>query len=178
MKPDRTPMTVLLLLAVVAAVQVAHYYPRLPESIAVHFGPRLEADGWQGRQGFAITYACVEAAVVVMTLGMRLLIGRVPVGMVNIPHRDYWLAPERRKETLRCVMAQVDWIMVAMLAYLIAIAQVIFDANVHAAGRPPALPGDFWVVVVAFLAAIAWFIVGIYRRFGKPPRHPDTGTAR
>jgi uncharacterized membrane protein len=178
MKLDKIPLRMILLLLALAAIQFAYYYPKLPDTLAVHFGASLAADGWQSKQGFVVAYACVEVGMVVTLLAIGFVMGRVPVGMVNIPNRDYWLAPERKKETLRYVMTQVGWIMVATLGYLIAIAQVILVANVRAAGRPPALPGDFWAVVVVFMAAIAWFIVGIYRRFGKPPRHPGTGTAR
>jgi uncharacterized membrane protein len=178
MKLNSGPIRIIILLLALAAIQFAYYYPKLPDTLAVHFGTSLEADGWQGKQGFVFAYACVEVGMVAMLLVIGFVMTRVPIGMVNIPNRDYWLAPERRKQTLECVMTQVGWIMVATLAYLIAIAQVILDANMRAGGRPPALSRDFWVIFIAFMALMAWFVVGIYRRFGKRPRHPDTGTAR
>ena len=163
MKPDRTPMAVLLLLAAVAAAQMIHYYPVLPESLAVHFGASGEPNGWSDKTDFVLRYGAIELFIVLLGAASGLLLRTIPPALVNIPHRDYWLAPERRQETVGFLSNQVLWMETATLAFLIAIAQLVFKENLG--GSPPRLSGDFWYILAAFVGATVWFSARIILRF-------------
>ena len=163
MKPDRAPIAVLFLLAAVAAAQMVHYYPLLPESIAVHFGSSGEPNGWSDKTEFVMTYGASELFIVLLGVASGLLLRKTPPGLVNIPNRDYWLSPERRHETVAFLSNQVVWIEAITLAFLIAIAQLVFKENLGDA--PPRLSGDFWYVLAAFVGATVWFTVRIILRF-------------
>jgi len=163
MRPDRTPTTVLLLLAAVAAAQMVHYYPLLPDSIAVHFGSSGEPNGWSDKAEFVVTYGATELFILLLGVVSGFLLRKTPPGLVNIPNRDYWLAPERREETVAFLSNQVVWIEAGTLAFLIAIAQLVFKENLGDA--PPRLSGDFWYVLAAFVGATVWFCVKIILRF-------------
>jgi len=163
MKPDRAPIAVLFLLAAVAAAQMVHYYPLLPESIAVHFGSSGEPNGWSDKTEFVLTFGATELFIVLLGVASGLLLGKTPASLVNIPNREYWLAPERRRETVAFLSNQVVWIEAATLAFLIAIAQLVFKENLGDA--PPRLSGDFWYIFAAFVGATVWFCVKILLRF-------------
>ena len=163
MKPDRAPIAVLFLLAAVAAAQMVHYYPLLPDSIAVHFGSSGEPNGWSDTTEFMMTYGASELFIVLLGVASGLLLRKTPPGLVNIPNRDYWLSPERRQETVAFLSNQVVWIEAITLAFLIAIAQLVFKENLGDA--PPRLSGDFWYVLAAFVGATVWFCVRIILRF-------------
>lgn len=165
MKIDKTPLLVLLILAAVAASQFARHYPELPQTIAVHFAVDGRANGWSHKDAFVLTYGAVEAAIVLAALGLAFLGHRIPANFLNIPNRDYWLAPERRRETLRYAWTRVIWLEAATLAFLIAIAEIIFRAN-RAAGSPT-LTSNFFVVLVAFVVAIIWQSVSMMLRFRR-----------
>lgn len=166
MKVDRTPLTVLLLLAVVAAGQLFHYYPKLPETIAVHFGSAGRANGWAGKVGFFPIYAAIEAAIVLAGLAAALFADRMPTSFLNMPNRDYWLSHERRAESLTFFWTQTIWIEAITLAFLIVVAEFVFRANL--AGGAPRLARDFALVLVAFVAGVVWQSVRIVRRFSSP----------
>lgn len=166
MKVDRTPLTVLLLLAVVAAGQLLHYYPKLPETIAVHFGGSGQANGWSPKAGFFFIYAAVEAAIVVAGLAIAFFGERMPTSFLNVPHRDYWLSPERRTESLSFVWTQTLWIEAITLAFLIVVAEFVFRANL--AGGAPIITRDFVLVIIVFVAAVVWQSAHIVRRFSRP----------
>ena len=166
MKVDRAPVTVMLLLAVVAAAQLLHYYPKLPETIAVHFGASGQANGWSGRTSFFIIYAAIEAAIVLASLAVAFFGERIPASFLNLPNRDHWLSPERRDETLAFVWTQTIWIEAMTLAFLIAVAEFVFRANL--AGGGPTLAGGFAVVLIAFVAGVVWQSIRIVRRFSRP----------
>jgi uncharacterized membrane protein len=166
MKVDKTPLLVLLILVAVAAGQFARHYPELPETIAVHFGSDGRANGWSDKDAFVLTYGAVEAIIVLTALALAFLGDRIPTSSVNLPNRDYWLAPERRRETLRFAWTRVAWLEAATLAFLIAVAEIIFRAN-RTAG-PPTLTSDFFVVLAAFVVAILWQSVSMMLRFRTP----------
>ena len=166
MRLDRTPMTVLLLLAAVAAIQMTHYYPLLPERLAVHFGASGEANGWSSKGEFMVLFGGMEAFFVLFGLAFATLLDRVPLAFINIPHKDYWFSPERQEESRAFLRNQILWMEAATLGFLVALAQLLFKENLGSA--LPRLPGGFWYVLVAFVAAVLWFSVGIVRRFLRP----------
>jgi uncharacterized membrane protein len=167
----RAPVTVMLGLVAIAIAQFAHYYPILPDRIAAHFGAGGNADGWNDTRAFMITYGIIEAMIVVMSLFVAGLIERAPSSAVNIPNREYWLAGDRRRGTIDYITEQFLWLECLTLAFLVAVAQIIFKLNLR--GAVPSLPRDFWVTLIAFVAGIGWVCLRIVRRFGgKPPGTP------
>ena len=172
MRLDRTPVTILLLLAAVAVIQMTHYYPLLPERLAVHFGASGEADGWSSKGEFMVLFGGMEAFFVLFGVAFAILLDRVPVALINIPHKVYWFSPERQEESRAFLRNQILWIETATLGFLVALAQLIFRENLGSA--PPRLPGDFWYVLGAFVAAVLWFSVRIIRRFRRPREQAPT----
>lgn len=166
MKVDRTPVTVMLLLAVVAAAQLLYYYPKLPATIAVHFGTSGQANGWSGKASFFTIYAAIEAAIALAGIALAFLGERIPTSFLNMPNRDYWLAPERREESLGFFWTQTIWIEAITLAFLVAIAELVFRANIG--DGEPRLSNDFTVIIVVFVAAVVWQSIRILRRFSRP----------
>lgn len=160
------PARALLLLGALAAVQMVHYYPLLPDPVAVHFGPSGAANGWSSKAGFAALYGGMEALVVLFGLGLAALLGKVPVGMLNVSNKDYWFAPERRPESIEFLKSHLLWMESATVAFLIALAQIIFATNLG--DSPPKLSNDFWFVLVAFVAVVLWLSLRIILRFRAP----------
>ena len=166
MRLDRTPMTVLLLLAAVAAIQMTHYYPLLPARLAVHFGASGEANGWSSKGEFMVLFGGMEAFFVLFGLAFAVMLDRIPLAFLNVPNKDYWFSPERQEESWAFLRDRILWIEAATLGFLVALAQLLFKENLGSA--LPRLPGGFWYVLVAFVAAVLWFAVGIILRFARP----------
>jgi uncharacterized membrane protein len=163
---DRTSLTVLLLLTAVAAGQLLHYYPKLPPTIAVHFGTSGQANGWADKSAFFPIYAAIEAAIVLVGIAAAFTGERMPSSFLNMPNRDYWLSPGRREESLAFFWTQAIWIEAATLAFLIVVAEFVFRANL--AGGAPTLTRDFLLVLAVFVASVVWLSVRIVRRFSRP----------
>jgi uncharacterized membrane protein len=165
MKVDRTPLTVMLLLAAVAAAQLVHYYPKLPDTVATHFGPSGQADGWSGKAVFFLTYAAIEAAIAIAGFAMAFFGDRIPDSFLSMPNRDHWLSPERREKSLTFFWTQTVWIEVMTLAFLIVVAEFVFRANLTPGA--PRLSGDFAALLIAFAVGVVWQSVRIVRRFTR-----------
>jgi uncharacterized membrane protein len=85
----------LLILVLVAVVQFTYYYPRLPEMVASHFDGEGRPNGCMPKNEFFKMFAVITALIIGIFLLLPKLIKRVPPSMINLPNKDYWLAPER-----------------------------------------------------------------------------------
>ena len=100
-----------LLLALLAAAlgQSIYAYVRLPAWIPTHFGPLGQADAWIARTALLGIYFVVVAGTTSIALLLPWAVNRWPEALITLPHRDHWLAPERRTSTLSIVARQMMW---------------------------------------------------------------------
>ena len=94
MKPS---LTIILGLIALALLQAVFYYPQLPDTIATHFAGNGEPNGWSSKSTFFLLMIGIMVFIGI-SLGPSVLWLWQP-GLVNLPNRDYWLAPERNEQT-------------------------------------------------------------------------------
>ena len=163
----RTPI-ILICLVVFACVFIVYTSQVLPERVATHFGVGNEANGWMSRNGyvsFILAFTVGVVAFLVFVTGA--LLARFP-HWTNVPNRDYWLAPERRAESLGYLAAHGK-----RLAYLIVVMMLGMHYTILVANQmqPPRLPGSiFTSILISFVLALLWWIVRLYRRFPRPSK--------
>lgn len=139
----------------------------LPEVVASHFGPGGRADGSMSRGA----YTGLMIALVVLVPGLiaasTLLVRALPPQLVNLPHKRYWLAPERRAASLEALGALGTRFALALALFLGYVHWLVVRAN---AVQPPRLSeaGLFAGLAVFGIATLVW-IVGLFRRFGRVP---------
>jgi hypothetical protein len=107
--------------------------------------------------------------VVLLFLGAASSFPKYPDSRLNLPNKDYWLAPQRREETFASITGHLLWFGTATFLLLIDIFRQVFRFNL---GQAAALdhPVQSLAAYVAF--AIGWLIV-FWSRFAKtipPPR--------
>jgi len=167
----RFALFALVALLVVIALQVAYYAPKLPDTVPSHFGPSGRADGWSSKTELLAIYG----GVVVITVGPFLLLPwllrYIPDDLINMPNKDYWLAPERRRETERTISVYLLWIGIGTLMLLSHLMGETFAASFD---PEPRLSDTFWWALGLYLAFVAgWCVVFVraFRRRGdEPPR--------
>jgi uncharacterized membrane protein len=165
MQQDSRALVTLICLNVFAGVFIFYTSQYLPDKVASHFGINGQADGWMTRGGyllFMISFMVGVSAFVSVVVGI--LPARFP-HWTNVPHRDYWLAPERREESLRYLSAHGKRLGYLIVMMMLGMHYTILLAN-HT--RPPALPvSTFTSILIGFALALVWWIVRLYRRFPK-----------
>jgi hypothetical protein len=86
--------------------------------------------------------------------------------MINLPNREYWLAPERRAETFAFMDRQLFWFGMATLALLGIIFQLVIQANLS---PKPYLPSSLMVASLGIYGAFtAVWLIRFLLRFRKP----------
>ena len=154
-------------LIALAVVDLLSYYPALPEQVAVHFNAAGEADGWASKPGLVAIYLGTFPVLAAMFVGIAWGLRKLPASMINLPNKDYWLAPERREATLAFLASWLLWMGNATLLFLVVVLHLTLLANLQ---PEPKLPDTFWPAFIGYLGFVAVWIVRLYRRFRKPAR--------
>ena len=156
------PLAVALFGYIALIVGVAATYARMPERVASHFGADGVANGWTSRDGYVWFMVGIATLVSLTILAAFGSVRYLPSAHVNIPRRDYWLAPERRAETARTLMRS-GLLMVGLNSlFFLAIHLLVVAAN---QSQAPKLSSAVWALLVAFLAATGVLLFKLYRRF-------------
>jgi hypothetical protein len=129
----------------------------LPENAATHFGVSGAANGWMSP---AVFFWFMVGMYAIMTAAFTL----VPVDMMNIPHKDHWLAGEERQRTLEYIDRNYSTMGLVSQLFLMAVAWLVYDANT---AQPPRLNVAFAPIVIGFVGYTLWWTAKFYRRFRR-----------
>jgi len=157
---------VLLVLILAAAVQVAYFYPKMPATMASHFGADGRANGFMSRDGFVEIYIFVIGLMAVMFFLLPKGILKFPDSMINLPNKQYWLAPERRAQTGETIARYMAEAGNATITLFLIVFQFAFRANTS---TPHTLPGNFWLIIVAFGGYMVVWMARFVGAFRLPP---------
>ena len=163
----------LLRLAVLAGVWVAFAAyvwltaAQLPEHVATHFGAGGAPNGWMTRAGHVRFTVLMGIGTSAFVLGIFALIRYCGDRGLNIPHKDYWLAPERRQTTYDFIQRQGFWFAGMLVAFIAGVHRSIVVAN---ARSPVALSLDDvgWLAGSFIAVTLLWVAIFVGRFFRKP----------
>jgi uncharacterized membrane protein len=146
-----------------AAVFTGFTSRNLPTLVATHFDAAGTANGYLPREPYIALMLLITVVVPLLVVVIPSRAFSYPDARINLPNRDYWLAPERRAETVRFLARQTSlfaWLLVVFLCY----AQwLVLRANTL---TPPTLDSRaFLAGLVVFLACTLSWIVRLIRRF-------------
>ena len=166
MSAGLNPLKVWIAVVLLHAAQTTYYYPRLPALVAQHFDAAGHANGWASRDFFFVfSWVMLLGMSAIFMLTPRML-RRIPVSMINLPNKNYWLAPERKDESLSFLEREMQWMGVLTVAFLLLVLHLAIRANLAPGSRFESIP--FVALLVVFAIAASWWIVRLYRRFPKP----------
>lgn len=159
------PIVLVAFLAVLAALFVIFTSAELPALVGSHFNFRGDPDGWMARESYVVLMVVfVLAYPALMTLAFSWLPQKFP-SWVNIPQRDYWLAPERRADSLKFLATHGCWFSCILL---LTLAGVHYAVVVGHRTQPPELPLPlFFTVLGGFAIGLIVWTIKLVRRFPK-----------
>jgi hypothetical protein len=104
--------------------------------------------------------------VPLLVAGLPLLFARRWPALLNIPHREHWLAPERIDATLASLQARSALLACATILLMCFVHLLVLSAN---AGERPELDPRMLIVGIGLFAAfmLGW-ILSLWRRFKSP----------
>lgn len=140
---------------------------QLPATVASHFGAGGDADGFMPRAAY-LGVMCVAGAALpaIIVIAQQRIMRKWPQ-RVNLPNREYWLAPQRREATVQAITRHL-MLFGFGLSVLMAFAHwEVVQANLR---EPPRLAAArFTVAIAVFVAATASWVYRLYARFRRTP---------
>ncbi len=119
----------MVLIVIAALIQLVYYYPQLPTVVASHFNSAGIPNGWQPKGAFFSIYCGVILLMIIIFPGTAFFLDRIPDSLINLPRKEYWLAPERREETFSFINRQMLTYGNATLIFLVAVFHLAIKAN-------------------------------------------------
>jgi uncharacterized membrane protein len=143
-----------------AAVFVWLTSMRLPALVASHFDGSGAANGFMPHGfyvWFMLGFVVVLPAFMVVVTWLAIA---SPKTRINLPNKDYWLAPERRAETIDYVRSGILWFGTMLVAFLCYAHWLVVLAN---ATQPVQLANSWFIggLVVFLVSLLVWLKVFI-----------------
>lgn len=146
------------------------YWPQLPEQVATHFDEKGNPHGWLDKLPATLLSTGLLILLPAFFVGTGQIVRWLPNSLINMPYREYWLALERRKSTLRWLKGWMLWFAFVLALFLLVLNHLTFVANRDA--QPLYLTG-FWGLMGTFLLITFVMVLLMLKRFCKPslPNH-------
>ena len=168
-------VALLSLLYLLLFIALAVTFNDLPERMATHFSGDGRANGWMSRTAHLWFTTGLGLGLPGAVVGICYAIRFFPVGLLNIPHRDYWMAPERRGATYDFIFHHSLWLACLAVAFVIGIHLSIVQANKV---FPPMLAsGSLMIILVGFVTGVVVWSFLLLRRFFKVPERAPAVTS-
>jgi hypothetical protein len=147
------------------AVFVGFTSSALPEIVASHFGATGAANGYMPRGMY-------RAVMLLLIVGVPLLLAFIPTSIagpsgtrLNIPRREYWLAPERRESTFAYIGGQARWFAALVAVFLGYVHWLVVRANRL---QPPELStAGLLAGLIAFFLLLAIWLASLWSHFRR-----------
>ncbi|MFI5346771.1 MAG: DUF1648 domain-containing protein [Elusimicrobiota bacterium] len=163
-QPDRSVLA-LQATSLGCLVQAARAYFDLPATVASHFNAAGFPDGWAPKGGFLGLYAGMVVLLWISLSGAVRSIQRAPNDRLNLPNKDYWLAPERRDKTLATVASYLRVFGAATNLLLMDVFAQALAVNLRHAARL----GHPMISLTAYIAFTIVWIAALVRGFRSKP---------
>lgn len=155
----------LLLCGLLAAVYVWFSCDRLPDPVASHFVASGVANGFMPRGFYRGFMLVIVVGLPLLTTAFTHALLRRPDARINLPRSDYWLAPQRRSQTVAFICSQSDRFGLLLMLFLCYAHGLV----VHANGLvPPRLSNTGMLGGLLLLGVVlAWWLWGFYVHFRR-----------
>jgi uncharacterized membrane protein len=161
----RVAISLIGALVVTVVGRIALVWDRLPYLMASHFGISGTPNAWMPRGQFFSFIAAVGGGTILLFATARLWLRIIPAQLVNIPNRDYWMAPDRRVASVDRMGTWMAWFGVGMTAFLAFVVELALRANLERS-RLANRPLLFALVTYALVVILS--IAKLYREFQIP----------
>ena len=161
----RLTWAVFISLLLFALLFVTHTVAKMPPMVASHFDGEGRANAFMTRGGYGHFVLAVAVGMPLAVVGILTAVYSRATNM-NLPNRDYWLAPQRLARTRAFLVAHGVWFgsLLVMLGCFIHWLELV--AN-HA--QPPHLPNQAMLGgIILFLLATAIWLGAIIVALRRP----------
>ncbi|HUL52176.1 MAG TPA: DUF1648 domain-containing protein [Opitutaceae bacterium] len=159
---------VLILFLILAALllgQAAYYHPQLPGLVATHFAASGRATGWMPRGHFLQYQVVFALGFTAFFFSLAFVSSLLPPAWINVPHKDYWLAPSRREATRQRLARMILGAGCGALAFFLFLHHRICQANLDGTRRlTPSIGVFFGICLLLIAGPVVAALLGFLRK--------------
>lgn len=134
----------------------------LPPLVASHFGIGGAVDGFMARNGY-LGFMLVGTVVIPLLIVVpQRLVRTIPPRLISLPHREYWLAPERIDSTRDYLRNHAVWFAALFVMLMCFVHWEVVQANMRSPARLAAAP---------FITGLSLYVVGVIVWIGAMVAH-------
>ncbi len=151
--------------AMICAMQLWYWHSKLPDPVPSHFDETGHVNGEMSLFGFYCLMIVLHVVMLVLFPVLGAFLKVIPNSLINLPNKDYWLAPERRDSTLlfnSTYLVAIGWQTSWLLIFIFHLTCVV------AVGDRVTIMPEFNYVIGGYLAAIFGGVVCLYYKFRRP----------
>jgi uncharacterized membrane protein len=147
--------------------QAAYYHPWLPGLVAAHFDAAGRPNGWMPREHFLQYQVVFTLGFAAFFFSLTLVTSILPAAWLNLPHKDYWLAPARREATRQRIARMILAAGCGTQAFFLFLHQRICQANLDASRR--LRPAAGVILTIGLLLIVGPLVPPLLRFLRRPP---------
>ena len=163
MSGNSLPRGLFFAILLAAVAQAIYAFPQMPGRMASHFAASGMPNGWMTKEQFFVIYAITFLPAIFVEFWVGRKVASTPEARINLPNKQYWLAPERRAETFAYFDGFFAWYGCALLLLLVLVFGLAMRANLSP--KPQLASGPTLTAITAFAIFNVAAIIAMLRRF-------------
>lgn len=141
------------------------YFSEYPETVANHFGSGGMPNGWMSNT----TNLFVSMAVVFINssifLAVPYVLKNVPVKYISFPKKAYWLAVERKENSIAIISNWLLFYGFITNLFLISVFHLVYMANQN---NPPKLNESiFFILLSVYIVMLVAWLIALFTKFTR-----------
>jgi hypothetical protein len=118
------------------------------------------------RGTFVTLFAALMGLEVLIFLVSAHLLGRIPDRFINLPAREYWLAPEHHDDAIATIRENLLWMGTCTLAFFDVVYLHVYVLNLQ---QHPHAGLSFWLALAGYLLILFALMLRLTRSFRIAP---------
>ena len=141
------------------------YYFYFPNNVAIHFDSNGIPDSWTNKNINFLIEAFIYLLITGIFFSIPLIIKNTPSKFVNIPNKQYWLAPERKTYTSEMISNTLCWVGVGLNFFFIILGFIVLKTNML---RNVVLDNSIvYILLLALTVYMSIWLIKLYIRLKK-----------
>ncbi len=162
-------LLVFLVVCGLAVWHALHFHEALPEMIRADTYEAGSSNDLKPKSDLLFIYLAAIVGTVFCFPVLGLLMSKMPDKWINLPRKDYWLAPQRRKATMDFMAVYMAWFGTATVIFIMFIFHACFEATLGDDMRPYLpIPGALVTGCLYGGFILAWCIWPMVRFYSAP----------
>ena len=123
------PIKLFILVEICVVAFILSTTRNLPENIASNFNGAGVPNGFITQKGYLISMLVFAVGIPAVILGGISVALRSAQSIINIPNKNYWLAPARKQETIEFLNGHMAWFGSIFALFLSYVHWLLIKAN-------------------------------------------------